>query len=442
MKIKHPKLLQYISIFCILLGSFSISGGAYAASPGNFGVEYGLMVHKNNQDQTVSKLKGLQVLNSYFPDSKINIDPGSIGFLSQREFLLWFEKLRLDSEGKTIELSDDELYLQTWLRVRRSNLLPQTRLTYKSLQEFLYRYSISKEFDGRPYFEGLVLDDSEITTHRFSSIRDVRRIKGELFSEILYMKSLGVLSGTDRLYFKSISSNYESFKDVEDGLKILKHPFSIIPDMPPEIRQIVIENNLNEILGSISYDYSHNLNYRKHNLVTGTKQIHGRLYQPGDLINFTDVLAANGWNQYRFGWVIFEGEDKWQFGGGLCGSATMAFTPSWQSGLEIVQRYPHSAYYKNLYPEESFGLDATIYRGSKNLVMKNNTNDPILYYVVDDTEQQKITLYIIGNSPYFNIEIEGPIKLGWNTYKWIRRMEQFDGKVVEDELTTRYGAVY
>ena len=74
--------------------------------------------------------------------------------------------------------------------------------------------------------------------------------------------------------------------------------------------------------------------------------------------------------------------------------------------------------------------------------MKNTTGSPILYYVEDDTENKEVTMYVIGNSPYRNITIEGPVKTAWSTYKWIRRMERFDGTVVEDELVTKYGLVY
>jgi vancomycin resistance protein YoaR len=270
----------------------------------------------------------------------------------------------------------------------------------------------------------------------------VREIKSNLFSRVLNLKTLGVLIKRDRDLLEQVSGYYEAFRNLEDDLEELRHPFSQIPDMPYEFKQLVMQYELEEVLGKVSYDYSHNDANRKHNLVEGTKKMNGKVYQPGDLIDLTKEFGSNGWREYRNGWVIAEGEVQWQFGGGLCGSATMAFTPSWKAGLEVIKRYAHSVYYKDLYPEESFGLDATIYRGAKNLVMKNSTNDPVLFYVEDDPEAEEITLYLIGNAPYYTIEIEGPIQVGWNTYKWIRRMTQFDGKVVEDELVTRYGLVY
>ncbi len=74
--------------------------------------------------------------------------------------------------------------------------------------------------------------------------------------------------------------------------------------------------------------------------------------------------------------------------------------------------------------------------------MKNTTGSSLLYYAENHPEKKEITMYLIGNSPYKNINIEGPIKLSWGNYKWIRRMEHFDGRVEKDELFTRYGRIH
>ena len=53
-----------------------------------------------------------------------------------------------------------------------------------------------------------------------------------------------------------------------------------------------------------------------------------------------------------------------------------------------------------------------------------------------------LTVNLIGNSPYKSVEIEGPIQINRTTYKWIRKMENFDGTVNVEELVSRYGGVY
>lgn len=438
MKIKSSAFL--IALVCML---FLSPAKASAQSPNDFGREFGLFVHQQNQNLAVPRGKGMQVLESYFAGAPLSASyDDSKQFMSQREFLLDFEKHRLAAEGKEATVSDEVLYPMAWLRARRYGWLPNTKLTYETMQEFLYRYSVSQKHGGLPYYEGLVLNEDEISTDQYKSIAQVKEITKNLSEHKAELEKLKRPTNTQQSLLVALGSYESSFINLEKELEIMEHPLNKIPNLPDDIRQKIIDNDLNQVLDTITYDYSHNNANRIHNMTTGAEQINGKVFQPDEIIDFTDILGQNGWYIYKNGWVIFGGEEVWQFGGGLCGSATLTFTPSWRSGLEIISRFPHSAYYRSLYPEESLGLDATIYRGHKNLVMKNTTGSPLLYYVYNDHEKMQITEYLIGNSPYQNIDIEGPIYEGRNTYKWIRRMTRFDGTVVEDELVTKYGVVY
>jgi len=438
------KILNRLTILGLLtLFIFPFSVQQAKASPVEFGREFGLFVHQQNKDLTVPSGKGQQVLESFFAESPLKASADYTNqFMSQRDFLLGFEKLRLEAEGEKTTLSDKVLYPMLWLNARRNNWLPETNLTYKTMREYLYRYSVSQEYGGIPYYEGLVLNDEDINTQNFNSINQVRVINEQLSAHVLQLKKLTNPTKTQKTLLASLSKHSKSFDGLEDELRILNHPLNKLKDLPADIREKIMTNDLNEVLETITYNYSHNNANRIHNLVTGAMQMNGRVFQPDEVINFEKELGRDGWWKYKFGWVIFGGAEEWQFGGGLCGSATITFTPSWKAGLEIIKRYPHSVYYRNLYPEESFALDATIYRGHKNLIMKNTTGFPLLYYVENDPEKKEVTMHLIGNSPYKSIDIEGPIKISWGNYKWIRRMERFDGTVVEDELFTRYGLIY
>lgn len=438
MKINPSAFL--ITLICIL---FMSAGQASAQSPDDFGREFSLFVHQQNQDLEVPRGKGVQVLESYFAGSPLKASyDDSNQFMSQREFLLAFEKHRLASEGKEVMLSDEVLYPMSWLRARRYGWLPNAMLTYGTMQDFLYRYSVSQKHGGLPYYEGLVLDEDEITADQYKSITQVKEIAKKLNEHKTELEKLSRPTQTQQSLLVALGSYENSFINLEKELEILEHPLNKIPNLPEDVRQKILDNDLNEVLDSITYNYSHNNANRIHNLVTGAQQMSGMVFQPDEIMDFTKILGNSGWNIYKMGWVIFGGEEVWQFGGGLCGSATITFTPSWRAGLEIVSRFPHSIYYRNLYPEGSLGLDATIYRGAKNLIMKNTTGSPLLYYVRNDHAKMEVTMYLIGNSPYQNIDIEGPIYAGRNTYKWVRRMTRFDGTVVEDELVTKYGAIH
>lgn len=419
-----------------------VPGRVLAQTPADYGRDFGLYVHEQNEDQAVPRGRGMEILRGFFPDGPLTDEGGKSAFLTQREFLVLFERRRMEVEKESTELLDDALYRQFWLKARRMNWLPEPRLTYGSMREFLYRYSVSRKYGGTPYYEGLVLDENEINPQQFSSIRQVREIIKRLTAHGEELKRLAKPTEADRVLRSDLDKYRQAFGVLEEELKVLQHPLNLIPDLPADIRDKIVTNDLNEILSQISYDYSRNNSNRIHNLLTGLSKISGRVYQPGETLDMLGELGRDGWWMYKYGWVLFGGGEEWQFGGGLCGVATITFSPSWWAGLEIVKRWPHSSLYRNLYPTESLGLDATVYRGHKNLVMRNSLDSPVLYYVKDNPEKMELTMYVIGNSAYANIEIEGPIAMGRNKYKWIRRMEGFDGKVVVDELTTKYGAIY
>jgi hypothetical protein len=436
---------------------------ALSDAPESYGRSYGILVHQKNQDLSVSKAKALQVLMGFFPnavETPINIkDPKSVCSLpflncgsvfvpnkaiTQKEFLMWFYAMyQLDKYGDITEENQSNLYNTLWLQARRNNWLSGTEMTYKNLREFLYRYEVSKSLNDEPYFRGLVLDPSEINIQNFSDLDEVISVQSDLFERILELKAIKKRSSDEDRLLDRLNEFYLGFKDLENEIKIQRHPLNKIKNLPENIKENIKNYKLNEVLAQISYDYSKNVPTRKHNLTLGLSKINGMIFLPGETFDFMQILSDKNWWDYKYGWVLFEGDEAWQLGGGLCGAATMIYTPSWMSGLQIIKRYPHSAFYSSLYPKESLGLDATIYRNSqKNLKIRNNTESPIMYYVENDTEKEVVTVYLIGNSPYKKIDVEGPIIVDKRTYKWIRHMQPFDGAVNTEELVTHYGAVY
>jgi len=421
------------------------------------------LVHQINQSQAVPRVKVLQVLLKFFPDAtdklidlRNNTEICDLPFLncgnyfypyqpiSQKDFLIWVYQLnRLDNNKTVSQESADTLYRRLWLDARHNNWLINGEVTYKTFQEFLYRYEISQKLNNEPYYEGLVLDVNEINTQNFSNIYDIADYQSNLFERILQLKAIRTRSSGENKLLDKLNEYYLRFKELEDELRIQRHPVNLIKNLPGYVKDNIRNHDLNEVLAQVSYDYSKNISNRKYNLNHGLSKISGKVWMPGDTIDLMVILSDKNWWDYKAGWVLFGGSEEWQLGGGLCGTATMIFTPSWRAGLQIIKRYPHSSYYRSLYPEESLGLDATIYRNShKNLKIRNNFDSPIMYWVENDEENQIVTVYLIGNSPYHRIDIDGPIKTERTTYKWVRHMENPDGTVNTEELVTRYGVVY
>jgi len=435
---------RFLVPLAIAIGFLVSTPLGQAAAPAGYTMPYNLFVSGENYNQEVPLEKGMQVLESYFSEMPLKPNMQTADqMMTQREFILSFELLRAEAEGVVLEGSDAQVYQQAWLDARRHNWLPEANLTYGTMQEFLYRYDVSQEHAGIPYYEGLVSEMIEINMQRYTSIPQVKNIRLTLLSHINELRLISKDSDEAVQLTEKLRSYYLKFAEVEQQLIELEHPTNKIKNLPDDIRQKIVDNNLNQVMAQMSYSYANNIYNRQFNVVKGAMQLNGRVFQPGENISFTQVLKEGdgGLGGYLSGWAIIGGEEEWTYGGGLCGSATLFFTPSWHAGLEIVARRGHSSYYTDLYPEESKWADATIFFGQTDVIMKNNTSSPVLYYVSDDPEAKEITLYVIGNSPYTEVEIDGPYSSG-RYGKFYRNMALPSGEVITDTLETSYSRIY
>lgn len=471
-----------LRIIGLTLGFFLIVGfsvpASYAKSSNDFSSQFGLLVHQINQDKLVPRIKALSTLLNYFPnpESKKKVDikfkditSGSLPFssvekacnlgildcdedyfnpdetLSQRDFLDWFFKLKYYKQPTLLKkqypfLSND--YLRSWLEARRLNLLSDTTITYKVFQDFLYRNTVVEANFGQSFREGLMIDYQEITAVNYHNLSEISLIQKNLQEIIDRLNTQQKLSSEESAYRTKTKRHLKAFNELK--LSLQEKPFVLrqYPDLNPEVSRAVREYELQDVLYRYSYDYSHNEAYRKHNLTTGVLKMNGKVFLPGDVIDYWKIISDKNLWDFRYGWVIAQGESKWQFGGGICGSSSMVFLPAWKAGLEILERNNHSQYYSNLYPMENIGLDATVYRPRPNLRIKNNMDSPIVFNVINDKDLQIITVEIIGNQKYKNIRIEGPILETPHYVKWIRHFEDFDGKVTSEVLESRYSLIY
>jgi len=477
-----PKRLVKIFITAILsLGFiFAFSQNSYAKSNNDFSKSFGLIVHNGNRDRLVTRAKVLEVLLKYFSniqtDTKkkpiIGLDdviPSSDAFnyvekgcrlnlfdcsvekfnpylnITQQDLLNWFFKLKYFKNPDLLNkkypyLSDD--YLRNWLEARNLNLLTSSQITYSALQDFLYRNKVVESNLNLPFRVGLTIGYDEINAENFHNLKEIDLIRKNLNDLVNNLHKKDKLSIEEENYLAKIQKNLLAFENLKESL--IKYPYLLSQNtnLDTEVINAVRQYGLQDILSSYSYDYSHNAAYRKHNLVTGAMKMNGRVFMPGEVIDYLKIISDKQLREFIYGWVISQGEEQWQFGGGICGSSSVIFLPSWKAGLEIIERRNHSKYYRNLYPIEYIGLDATVYRPKPNLRIRNNMNSPIIFSVKDNKEKQIVTVDIIGNKSYKDIRIEGPIYINKYHVKWVRQIEDFDGKITSDALESRYNAIY
>lgn len=116
---------------------------------------------------------------------------------------------------------------------------------------------------------------------------------------------------------------------------------------------------------------------RTFNLRLAASKLDGTVLLPGETFDFNEVVGARDEaNGYKVAPVIAEGEVVDGIGGGTCQISGTLHGAAFFSGLEVVERYPHtrpSSYIK-------MGLDATVVYPTINFRVKNGFDFPVVLH--------------------------------------------------------------
>lgn len=130
---------------------------------------------------------------------------------------------------------------------------------------------------------------------------------------------------------------------------------------------------------------------RTNNIRVAFGKMNGVVLQPGDVFSFNQVVGARTLeNGFKYAIEYVNGMEEWGIGGGVCQASTTLYLAALQSGLEIINREPHS----DPVSYTIFGQDATVYytRDRKiDLKFKNTTTGPI--YITARVENVKKNTY-------------------------------------------------
>lgn len=179
-----------------------------------------------------------------------------------------------------------------------------------------------------------------------------------------------------------------SLKDaLDDNKNEVEIPLNITK---PEVRgDNLAELGLKGLVSTGWTDFTGSPDNRKHNIATGAAKFNGALIKPGEKFSFNNTLgpveASTG---YLPELVILKDKTIPEYGGGLCQVSSTAFRAALNAGLPIVSRSAHAypvVYYK------PYGVDATIYLPSPDLIFQNDTPGYIL-----------VQTRIVGNKLYFD----------------------------------------
>ena len=142
-----------------------------------------------------------------------------------------------------------------------------------------------------------------------------------------------------------------------------------------------------------------------HNLKIVCEKINNLVIQPKEVFSFWKIVGKpSKKNNFKEGRNLIKNNISQDFGGGICQFSSILYYSFLLSGLEVLERYPHSI---DIYKENErftpLGSDSTVVFGYKDLQMRNNFPFPI--QLKSKVENDELSLIILSQSPITSQEI-------------------------------------
>lgn len=169
---------------------------------------------------------------------------------------------------------------------------------------------------------------------------------------------------------------------------------------------------IKELIGSGVSTYFHSIDNRIFNIGLATSRINGILVQPGGVFSFNDAVGdISAFTGYKTAYVIKDGRTILGDGGGVCQVSTTLFRAALNSGLPIIERWPH-AYRVGYYEQNSEpGVDATVYSPTNDFKFKNDSGGYILIQGIFEPDIYKLTFNFYGQKDGRFVNMTKPIIL-------------------------------
>ncbi len=119
--------------------------------------------------------------------------------------------------------------------------------------------------------------------------------------------------------------------------------------------------------------------------------IDGHVLEPGAIFSVNDVVGERTAERgFGIGHVFVDGQMKKEVGGGMCQVATTLFNAAMLADLKIVERFQHV----RTIPYVDPGRDATVWFGSKDFKLQNDTQAPL--YISYKTTYSRAIVALYG----------------------------------------------
>lgn len=166
-------------------------------------------------------------------------------------------------------------------------------------------------------------------------------------------------------------------------------------------------NQISEVVAEFKTNFSSGNRPRSSNIRLASGKINGAILMPGEKWGFNEYVGRRTSEAgYREAGVYINGRHDTGIGGGICQVSTTLYNAALFANLKIVERTNHSL----PVPYVPLGRDATVNYGAQNLVLENNTGNPIA--IVSTYEPGRLTFRILGKKdPTLSVKVtQGSIK--------------------------------
>lgn len=178
-----------------------------------------------------------------------------------------------------------------------------------------------------------------------------------------------------------------------------------ITDVLPRVNSDNLQElGIEKLLGTGKTNFEGSPGSRIHNITVGTNKFNKILIPPNATFSFNEALGSVGPEAgYKAELVIKDNKIYPEYGGGLCQVSTTMFRAVVNSGLEVLQRSPHSIMVRYYNPA---GFDAAIYPPNPDLKFRNNTSGHI--YIQSRIVKNEVIFEIYGKDEGKSVKVIGP----------------------------------
>lgn len=137
------------------------------------------------------------------------------------------------------------------------------------------------------------------------------------------------------------------------------------------------------VLGEFNTSFKNSKKSRGHNISLASVAVDEKIILPGEVFSFNDTVGPTTKSRgYMIGKIFIKGKDSKGYGGGVCQVSSTMYNSVLLSGLEVVERHPHSKPVGYV----AIDKDAATSHGGKDFKFKNNKPFPIMInsYIHDE----------------------------------------------------------